>query len=158
MSYINLFSKKKETLNLKIKKNNIIKHIKSKFNNFILHNDPINNYFSKSKPDLLLNFSNFIIIIQIDKTKKIFELPKNLESKSIVLIKFNPDSYINQDGIKIKSCWKINKYNTVEIINTKISEWNERINILNLEIQYWIDNKEKNNIEVVELFYNNFYW
>ena len=34
-----------------------------------------------------------------------------------------------------------------------MTEWEERINILNQQIQYWIDNKT---IEIIELFYDNY--
>jgi len=36
-----------------------------------------------------------------------------------------------------------------------MSEWEERINILNQQIQYWIDNKTNKTIEIIELFYDN---
>jgi len=32
----------------------------------------------------------------------------------------------------------------------------ERINILNQQIQYWIDNKSNKTIEIIELFYDNY--
>ena len=40
-------------------------------------------------------------------------------------------------------------------MKTKMSEWNERIEILNLQIQYWIDNKTNKTIEIIKLFYDN---
>jgi hypothetical protein len=42
-------------------------------------------------------------------------------------------------------------------MKTKMSEWDERIEILNQQIQYWIDNKTDKTIEIVELFYDNYY-
>jgi len=38
-----------------------------------------------------------------------------------------------------------------------MSEWNERIEILNQQIQYWINNKTDKTVEIVELFYDNYY-
>jgi len=34
-------------------------------------------------------------------------------------------------------------------------EWDERIEILNQQIQYLIDNKTDKTIEIIELFYDN---
>ena len=39
---------------------------------------------------------------------------------------------------------------------TRMTEWKERINILNQQIQYWIDNKSNKTIEIIELFYDNY--
>jgi hypothetical protein len=41
----------------------------------------------------------------------------------------------------------------MQIMKTKQNEWDERINILIQEIQYWIDNQSNKIIEVIELFY-----
>jgi hypothetical protein len=41
-------------------------------------------------------------------------------------------------------------------MKTRITEWKERINILNQQIQYWIDNKSNKTIEIIELFYDNY--
>jgi hypothetical protein len=40
-----------------------------------------------------------------------------------------------------------------EIINTKQPEWDERIETLKQQIQYWIDNPTEKTIEIIELFY-----
>ena len=41
-------------------------------------------------------------------------------------------------------------------MKTRMTEWEERINILNQQIQYWIDNKSNKTIEIIELFYDNY--
>jgi transcriptional regulator CtsR len=64
-------------------------------------------------------------------------------------------SYINQDGNKITSCWRTNKQGVIQITKIRMSEWEERINILNQQIQYWIDNKTNKTIEIIQLFYDN---
>jgi len=54
------------------------------------------------------------------------EISQDLEFRPIVFIRFNPDSYTDKNGNKIKSCWKINK--TTGLINLdfkKIIEWKE---------------------------------
>jgi hypothetical protein len=41
-------------------------------------------------------------------------------------------------------------------MKTRMTEWKERINILNQQIQYWIDNKSNKTIEIIELFFDNY--
>ena len=39
------------------------------------------------------------------------------------------------------------------ITKSKQPEWEERINCLKQQIQYWIDNPTEKTVEIVELFY-----
>jgi hypothetical protein len=41
----------------------------------------------------------------------------------------------------------------MSLIQTKQKEWNDRINTLINQIQYWIDNPIEKTIEIIELFY-----
>jgi hypothetical protein len=56
-------------------------------------------------------------------------------------------------GIVVKSCWKMNKLGVMQIMKTKEKDWEERIEILKQQIQYWIDNIPNKTIETIELFY-----
>lgn len=81
------------------------------------------------------------------------ELSLDLQHRPIVLIRFNPDSYVNNDGIKINSCWEINKLGIMQIKKNKINEWEDRLNCLENQINYWIENITEKTIEIIELFY-----
>jgi Holliday junction resolvasome RuvABC endonuclease subunit len=81
------------------------------------------------------------------------EISQDLNHRPIIFIRFNPDSYINNEGLLIKSCWRLNKLGIMTIIKNKKIEWNERIDTLNKQIQYWIDNQTEKTIEIIELFY-----
>ena len=122
---------------------------------------------SKRRPDLLLDMGYHIIIVEVDENKhtgydcscenkRLMELSQDLQHRPIVFIRFNPDSYINQNKLKISSCWRTNKLGVIQIMKTRMTEWKERINILNQQIQYWIDNKSNKTIEIIELFYDNY--
>jgi hypothetical protein len=39
------------------------------------------------------------------------------------------------------------------IIVSKRDEWNTRLEILNQQIQYWVDNTTEKIVEIIELFY-----
>ena len=105
-----------------------------------------------------------IIIVEIDENKhtdydcscehrRLMELSQDLHHRPIVFIRFNPDDYETPEGVYVKSCWKLNKLGVMQIMKTKQTEWNARIDTLKQQIQYWIDNPIEKTIEIVELFY-----
>jgi hypothetical protein len=81
------------------------------------------------------------------------EISQDLNHRPIIFIRFNPDSYTDQSGNFIKSCWELNKLGVINIVKNKQKEWEDRIECLKQQIQYWIENKTEKTIEIVELFY-----
>ena len=65
------------------------------------------------------------------------EISRDLAHRPIVFIRFNPDSYIDENGNKITSCWRQYKNGLFGIPKNKQEEWNERIRILINEIRGW---------------------
>ena len=119
---------------------------------------------SRRRPDLLLDMGSHIVIIEIDENKhtdydcscenkRLMELSMDLQHRPIVFIRFNPDDYTNEDGILVKSCWKLTKLGVMCIVNKK--QWYERIEILKQQIKYWIDNPTDKMVEIIQLFYNH---
>ena len=113
---------------------------------------------------LLLDMGSHIIIVEVDENKhsayecscenkRLMELSQDLQHRPIVFIRFNPDGYTDQTGTLIKSCWNLNGLGVMAIKKTKVKEWEERINCLKQQIQYWIENPTQKTIEVIELFY-----
>ena len=155
----------KVSRNYKTKENDVVDRILQAFSNFTWTADKrVENGCSKRRPDLLLDMGSHVIIVEIDENKhtdydcscehkRLMQLSQDLQHRPIIFIRFNPDDYINQEGVKIKSCWKINKLGLMKIQKTKEQEWEERINSLKQQIQYWIDNPTEKTIEIVELFY-----
>jgi hypothetical protein len=154
--------------NYKTKEKEVVDRIKEKYPDFTwIHDKKVVDGCSKRRPDLLLDMGYHIIIVEVDENKhtgydcscenkRLMELSQDLQHRPIVFIRFNPDSYINQNKLKISSCWRTNKQGVIQIMKTRMTEWKERINILNQQIQYWIDNKSNKTIEIIELFYDNY--
>jgi hypothetical protein len=122
---------------------------------------------SKRRPDLLLDLGYQIIIVEIDENqhnnyecscenKRIMELSKDLGHRPIILIRFNPDKYININNEVIKSCWKLNDKGIIQIQKNKIKEWNNRLEHLKTQIEYWSKEEHKTNktIETIQLFFD----
>ena len=154
--------------NYKTKEKEVVDRIKEKYPDFTwIHDKKVVDGCSKRRPDLLVDMGYHIIIVEVDENKhsgydcscenkRLMELSQDLQHRPIVFIRFNPDSYINQNKLKISSCWRTNKQGVIQIMKTRMTEWEERINILNEQIQYWIDNKSNKTIEIIELFYDNY--
>jgi hypothetical protein len=163
--FIHLFPDKPNAHNYKTKEKDVAYHIFQTFSDFTWVADKrVQDGCSRRRPDLLLDMGSHTIIVEVDENahasyecscehKRLMELSKDLHHRPIIFIRFNPDTYINQAGIVVKTCWKYNKLGIMQIMKTKQNEWNERIDILKQHIQYWIDNPTEKTIEIVELFY-----
>ena len=163
--FIYTFPDEPITRNYKSKEYSIIEFIKENFEKYeFIYNKRIQNGISKRMPDLLLNLENQVLIIEVDENqhekydcscenKRLMELSLDVEHKSIVFIRFNPDSYLDKEGKKIKSCWSITKSTGIIKIDNK-KKWDERLTCLKETVQYWIENETDKTIEVVELYYN----
>ena len=151
--------------NYKTKEKDVVDRITQTFTDFTWVADKkIQDGCSLRRPDLLLDMGSHIIIVEIDENKhtqydcscenkRLMQISQDLQHRPIVFIRFNPDGYTNNDGVLIKSCWKLNKMGVVTILKTKQIEWEQRIESLKQQIQYWIDNPVSKTIEIIELFY-----
>lgn len=151
--------------NYKSKEKDVVDRITQTFTEFTWVADKkVQDGCSRRRPDLLLDMGSHIIIVEIDENKhtdydcscehkRLMELSQDLQHRPIVFIRFNPDDYTNQHGVLVKSCWKLNKLGVMTIPKNKQKEWEERIECLRKQIQYWIDNPTDKTIEIVELFY-----
>ena len=163
--YMHLFPDKPVSRNYKTKEKDVVDRIKQSFPDFTWVSDKkVFDGCSRRRPDLLLDMGSHIIIVEIDENKhtdydcscenkRLMELSQDLQHRPIIFIRFNPDSYINSEGISIKSCWKLNKLGVITINKSKQTEWEERIDKLKQQIKYWADNPTEKTIEIIELFY-----
>ena len=163
--YVNMFPDEPNARNYKTKEKDVVDRITQTFTSFTWVADKkVQDGCSRRRPDLLLDMGSHIIIVEVDENKhtdydcscenkRLMELSQDLQHRPIIFIRFNPDDYTNQDGLLVKSCWKLNKLGVIQTIKTKQKEWEERINTLKQQIQYWIDNTTEKTIQIIELFY-----
>jgi hypothetical protein len=168
--FVHLFPDEPNSLNYKTKE--------KATSDYILEHFPIDKYSwiidrkiqdgcSKRRPDLLLDLGYQVIIVEVDENqhqiydcscenKRLMLLSQDVGHRPIVFIRFNPDDYITKDG-KISSCWGLNKKGLCVVKKIKQNEWNERLDTLKAQIEYWInpENKTEKTIEIVQLFYDN---
>ena len=166
--YIHNFPENPVVRNYKTKERTVVDYILQKYPNFTWYSDKrIIDGCSKRRPDLLADFGEFIIIIEIDENqhttydticenKRLMELSVDVGHRPIVFIRFNPDEYII-DNNKITSCWTIDGFGICVIKKNKINEWNCRLIKLMETIDFWCNpvNKSEKTIEQIHLFYDD---
>jgi len=151
--------------NYKTKENNVVQRVLEKYPDFNwIADKKIQDGCSKRRPDLLLDFGSHVIIVEVDENKhttydcscqnkRLMEISQDIGHKPVVFIRFNPDAYVNQEGKKVTSCWRINGYGVLDISKSKRDEWHTRIDMLLQQLEYWINNIPHKTVEIVELFY-----
>lgn len=80
------------------------------------------------------------------------EISEDLK-KDVIFLRFNPDSYINDTGEEIRSCFGYNNKYKIELNKEMTNEWEKRIEILLNKTNYWLNNKPNKKIEVEKLFF-----
>jgi hypothetical protein len=152
------------------KEKNVVEQIMNKYPDFTwIQDKTIEDGYSRKRPDLLCNFGFHVMIIEIDEhshrkynnmdeNKRIMLLSHDLSYQPIVLIRFNPDDYINEHGKLITSCWTLKKVSKkikkMELKKTKEQEWATRMESLFNTIKYWSENKTEKTVEIIKLYYD----
>ena len=160
---VNLFPEIVVKRNYKTKEKYVVDHIKTKFPDFdFIADKVIENACSKRRCDLRLDYGSHVIVIEIDEfqhrntlceEKRTMEIIQDLQYKNTIFIRFNPDDYVDENNIKIASCWKINKIGIMTITKGKEKEWNLRLEKLIDTIQFHINNVPLKIVDIVKLFY-----
>ena len=165
--FINTFPDKPTARNYKTKEAATVEFVKSKYPNFDWKYDKkIQDGCSKRRPDLLLDLGYQVIIVEVDENqhidydcscenKRLMEISKDVDHRPVVFIRFNPDEYEVGDE-KIKSCWSINGQGICTVKKSKQAEWDDRLQALQSQIEYWTipEHVTDKTVEIIELFYD----
>jgi hypothetical protein len=164
--FIHTFPDKPNSRNYKTKEISTTDYIKKQFPELPWVFDSIvSGGCSRRRPDAYLDLGSKIIVVEIDENqhidydcscenRRLMEISQDFAHRPIIFIRFNPDDYINQTGEHVTSCWGVNGKVVCCVKKNKIDEWNNRLQVLNDNIKYWIENDTDKTIEVVQLFYN----
>lgn len=164
--FTNLFPDKPMTRNYKTKEFAVVEHVKQEFPDLTWIADKrVADGCSGKRPDLLVDMGSHIVIVEVDENKhgnyecscenkRLMQLSQDLGHRPIVFLRFNPDEYTDVDGVKHKSCWKMNRQTGILSINKALAkEWNTRLSALSEQIRYWLAHPTEKMVEIVELFY-----
>lgn len=167
--FVNLFPDKPVTRNYKTKERTVVDFVLNHFPQFTWISDKkVQDGCSKRRPDLLLDLGFQVVIIEVDENqhitydcscenKRLMEISKDIGHRPLVFIRFNPDSYVTIKNELIKSCWRSNQLGIFIINKDENNDWNNRLETLKTQIEYWSNNPTDKTLEVVHLFYDNFH-
>lgn len=159
------FPEHRMTIKHKLKENFVVAQIKSQFVNFNwIHDQEIKGGCSKRRPDLLTEDKlTFSLIIEIDEhqhidytstceNSRVMELFTVLGDRPLVVIRFNPDMYIDKSGNKHGTSL------TAQLNCVKpTKEWKYREAILFQTVSDILTQVEmKKELTVIHLFYDGF--
>jgi len=164
--FMYMFPEEPVSRNYKTKEKEVVDRIKESLSKYDwVYDKRIQDGCSRRRPDMFLDMGDCIIIIEIDENqhgeyecscenKRLMEISQDVGHRPIVFIRFNPDDYKDESGKNVTSCWGENKNGILAIKKNKKMEWENRINRLLEEIEYWIENKTEKMLEVIQLFYD----
>jgi hypothetical protein len=125
----------------------------------------IQNATSRRRPDLCIDLSSHVLMIEIDENqhvkydctcqnKRIMELSLDVNHRPLILIRFNPDKYIDLSGSLVIGCWKTDGNSILRVHKEDSDTWQARLNALKETVGYWLKIPPARMIEVVQLFYD----
>ena len=141
--------------NFKTRESEVVKFISNEFPDYSWILDKmIDGGCSGKRPDILLDLGFRMLIIEIDENQhKIYGFPCEISrlnqlwedsaKREMIVIRFNPDNYIDADGKKHASCWKPNEKGIIRVPDEQKKEWTYRLDVLKNNIQYFSDRKSK---------------
>jgi hypothetical protein len=115
---------------------------------------------SKRRPDILINCETHYVIVECDENqhrgyicenRRLMEIFQDLGAKPMVVIRFNPDSYIEKSGEKIPSCFRMTK--TVGFKPEK-REWERRVKEIVEKLRIYTEKIPEKELTLEYLFYD----
>lgn len=166
--FIHLFPDKPISRNYKTKEKTVVDFIKENFTNLtLIHDRKVIDGCSQRRPDVIIDLGYQVVIVEVDENqhisydcscenKRLMQISQDVGHRNIIFIRFNPDSYFDKDGNKIKSCWYMNHHGILLIKKKYESEWNNRLENLKNQVEYWINPDHKTNkmVEVIQMYYD----
>jgi hypothetical protein len=160
-----MFPDKQITLNYRTKEFAVVEYVLKHFPQYSwVANKKIQDGCSNKRPDLFLDMGEKIIIVEIDEkqhmryesiceNKRMMEVSQDVGHRPIIVIRFNPDDYRNENNKKIPSCWGITR-NTQLCKLVHHNDWLERLETLKQNIEEKIYASSDKTLEITYLFYD----
>lgn len=165
--FINIFPDNPITTNHKTKERAVADHIRKKFPEYTIHLDKrVQDGCSKRRPDILIDFGEHVLIIEIDENqhqsydclcenKRLMELFRDIGSRPIIMIRFNPDQYYNHKGKSVPSCWGYTEDKGLcHVKKGQKNAWQRRLDVLEQQVRHVCENRVDKEIHEIHLFYD----
>jgi hypothetical protein len=146
--FIHLFPDKPVSRNYKIKEKHVTDYVKTVLAQDLNHlqaqyDKIIEGGCSRRRPDVLIDCLTHSIVIEVDENqhdteeyctcenKRVMELFTDLGSRPLVMLRFNPDEYIDAAGDKVSSCFaRHSKLEVMHVSKTQNKQWENRLETL----------------------------
>jgi hypothetical protein len=161
--FVYLFPDKKVSRNHRTKEQDVVLYVKEMFPNYDWRfNNKVPDGCSSRRPDIFCDFGSYVVIIEVDEhrhvnytceNKRIMILMQDAGMRPIVIIRFNPDGYVDENGNKVTTCWGIDKNGHMSVKKCKKDEWSQRLSCLKNTIDHYVNNEPTKEVEVVHLFF-----
>lgn len=110
------------------------------------------------RPDFVIELGTHTIVIEVDEfqhqtyetsceNKRLMSVFQGLGSRPMVMIRFNPDSYTNSEGKRVKGCW----HGSGLVLQQ--TEWHKRLAKLETTVQKWWNVIPGKEVTIEHLFY-----
>jgi len=121
----------------------------------------------QSRPDILIHLNKHSIIIECDEfqhsyykdtCKEIIRIPKMQQelNRNLIVIRFNPDAYIDKNKKKVPSCFAIDPKIGMNVIKKdQLKNWNNRLETLKDCLNDAINNEPTELITEIKLFFDS---
>jgi hypothetical protein len=129
--------------NIRTKERHVADFIRNTFPEYtIIFDKPIQDGCSKRRPDIIIDMGTHVLIVEIDEDQhrhydttceitRLNNIVEDLGGRYCVIIRFNPDTYVQESGTKTHSLWSMHKNTGILHINKKRhQEWTTRLDTL----------------------------
>lgn len=143
------------------KENQVVSKLKEEFKDYTLICDKQTGGCSKYRPDVLIDLYTHCIIIEIDEDQhknytceeaRTNQLFTDLGDRQLIIIRFNPDKYKDENNKVIRGIFSFDKENNIKIYSKK--EYNIRMTKLIETVKENIPYKKDDLFKEFTLFYN----
>ena len=121
---------------------------------------------SRRRPDWSIDLKHLLLIIENDENqhryrkceeKRMCELFRSADFKSIVFLRFNPDQYVNENGERVRGCFKSDHTTQYSLICNN-SEFERRWDALARKIYYYLnlENTPAKEMTIEYMFYDGY--
>ena len=121
---------------------------------------------SRRRPDAFLECFSHAVVIECDENqhsnessypcenKRMMEIYQDIGHRPLVMIRFNPDKYVDSEGIETSSCFQYSKKEEVPLPQKKT--WKARLNVLTAQILESVGNIPDKAVTIHHLYYDGF--
>jgi len=114
----------------------------------------------KFRPDFVIELGSHTIVVEVDEfqherydtsceNKRLMSIFQGLGSRPMVMIRFNPDAYVDETGKKVRGCWQGSG------LVKKGAEWERRLKELERTVKKWWGTVPEKEVAIEYLFYTN---